>query len=427
MSTDLIPQAVTAIHLDAVGGVAGDMFTASLCDAVPALVPAMEAAVDAVRPAGVTTALNSHSDGVLIGKRFVVDAPAEHHHDPADGHGHHHQHDAHEGHSHDHDHHHHRHWRDIRAMLAASALPAETRETAIGIFAHLADAEAAVHGIDVDNVTFHEVGAWDSIVDIVAAASIIAQLSQCQWTIGPLPIGRGMVKSAHGMLPVPAPATVRLLNGFITFDDGETGERITPTGAAIVAYLAPSQSVRSEHLRLVGSGTGHGTRRLERRSNVLRSLIFEAAHTEQSRDQVEVLRCEIDDQTGEDLAIAIAHLREQAGVLDVCQWPVVAKKGRIAIALQIIVAPEHADAVAAAVLDETTSLGVRRTTVARDILDRKQHDIDGTRVKVANRPSGQTAKAEADDVTQTASLSARQRARHQAETAALRRATEHDD
>ena len=166
---------------------------------------------------------------------------------------------------------------------------------------------------------------------------------ESRWSIGPLPIGRGLVKSAHGMLPVPAPATVKLLKGFTTFDDGETGERITPTGAAIIAFLNPSQEVRAEHLSLSGAGTGHGNRRLERRSNVLRCLMFEKTGASSDSDVVEILRCEIDDQTGEDLAIALDQLRAHESVLDVCQWPVMGKKGRLATALQLIVINGHGD------------------------------------------------------------------------------------
>ncbi|MEM8975758.1 MAG: LarC family nickel insertion protein [Pseudomonadota bacterium] len=422
MSRELQAKTVTAIHLDAVGGIAGDMFAASLCDGLPCLIPAMNEAVEAVRPAGVEAKLEEFTDGILIGKKFVVTQSSEH---SVDHDHHHHTHSHDDDHNHAH-HHHHRHWRDIRSMLEQSDLPADTRDNAIGIFSHLAKAEAAVHGIDVDNVAFHEVGAWDSIVDIVAAASIISQLSPCRWSMGPLPIGRGMVKSAHGMLPVPAPATVKLLKGFTTFDDGETGERITPTGAAILAFLKPSQSVRAEHQSLSGSGTGHGNRRLERRSNVLRCLIFEKAQTSPNIDTVEVLRCEIDDQNGEDLAIALDHLRAQDGVLDVCQWPVIGKKGRLATALQLIISNGMADTATASLLDQTTTLGVRRMTVTRDVLDRQQHDIDGVGVKVAQRPSGPTAKAEADDVADGTSVAARQSIRHQAEAAALKKATKND-
>ncbi len=420
VSSELQADAVTAIHLDAVGGIAGDMFAASLCDGLPCLIPAMNQAIEAVRPAGVGTKLEEFTDGTLIGKKFIVSQSSE----SAGDHDHHHAHN-HNGHDHTH-HHHHRHWRDIRTMLEQSGLPPETRDNAIGIFSHLAKAEAAVHGIDVDNVAFHEVGAWDSIVDIVAAASIISQLSSCRWSMGPLPIGRGMVKSAHGMLPVPAPATVKLLKGFTTFDDGESGERITPTGAAILSFLKPSQAVRAEHQSLSGAGTGHGNRRLERRSNVLRCLVFEKPQPRPNSDTVEVLRCEIDDQSGEDLAIALDHLRTQDGVLDVCQWPVIGKKGRLATALQLIVSDGQGDDVTASVLDQTTTLGVRRMPVTRNILRREQHDIDGIGVKVSQRPSGPTAKAEADHVADGQSLAERRHIRHQAEAAALNRATKND-
>ena len=422
MSSDLHTNAVTAIHLDAVGGIAGDMFVASLCDGLPCLIPAVNQAIDTVRPAGVETQLEEFTDGILIGKKFVVTqfsrTAREHEHEHEH---HHHSHNGDQGNSHNH-----RHWHDIRSMIEHFELPPDTRANAIAIFSHLAEAEAAVHGIEVDKVAFHEVGAWDSIVDIVAAASIIAQLSPCQWSIGPLPIGSGMVKSAHGMLPVPAPATVNLLKRFTTFDDGETGERITPTGAAILAFLQPSQGTRTEHRSLSGSGTGHGNRRLQRRSNVLRCLVFEEAGASSTGDVVEVLRCEIDDQTGEDLAIALDQLRGHESVLDVCQWPVMGKKGRLATALQLIVINGHGDDVTSAVLDQTTTLGVRRSTVMRNILTRQQHDVESIGVKVAQRPSGITAKAEAASIAEGRSLAERSQLRRQAEAAALQKTVKKD-
>ena len=414
-----LPIDIAAVHLDAVGGIAGDMFVASLCDALPDLIPAMHSAIDQVRPPGTEVSLTQYSDGILAGSKFDValqDAKnIEHGHAQERSHKHAEKH-------HDENHHAHRHWSDIRSMLEASQLPDTTRTIAIAIFALLAEAEATVHGIDVEHVAFHEVGAWDSIVDIVAAGSIIAQLEDCAWSMGPLPIGRGLVKSAHGILPVPAPATVKLLRGFTTIDDGENGERITPTGAAILAYLQPSQTARGTPLTLASSGTGHGTRRLEQRSNVLRSLVFEKSLPSQTSDRIEVLRCEIDDQSGEDLATALEHLRGKDGVLDVCQWPVMGKKGRVGMTIQVLASHGHGDAIVSSILDETTTLGVRRQTVDRDILDRHQQNIDGVRVKVARRPSGWTAKAEADDVRGTASAGARQIARNEAEVAALRKA-----
>lgn len=414
---------ITAIHLDAVGGVAGDMFAAAMIDALPWAWPACERAIAAMAPPeNVSAGATPFTDGVLTGLRFDVDGLA-HNKDPNDPHGHH------QNHAHDHQHHHstghqggHHPWRDIRRRIEAADLTPSERDIALAIFTRLAIAEAAVHGITPDDVTFHEVGAWDSIIDIITAAAIIAQLPDgCVWSVGALPRGRGLVKSAHGMLPLPAPATVELLKGYDLIDDGEDGERITPTGAAIVAHLTPTQSADGIPRKLTSNGTGFGTKRLAKRSNILRATVYGASSgaSQIQSDVVEVLRFEIDDQTPEDLAIALERIRQTASVVDVCQWPVMGKKGRLATAVQVLTREGTGSEVARLALDETTTLGVRRAVVARDIVERKLQTIGGVQVKVADRPSGPTAKTEALDVADIETHAARQHARWRTERSVL--------
>jgi len=423
-------ETVSAVHLDAVGGIAGDMFVASLLDAMPSLWTACERAIAAVEPPShVLASVAAYSDGVLTGRQFHVAGAEPHKHHDAGSHNHAHGHQHGDAHNPDHkgphhgahDHVGHHPWRDIRLRLEASALSPGERDSAVGIFTELAVAEAAVHGIAVDDVAFHEVGAWDSIVDIVAAAAIIAQLPVCRWTVGSLPRGRGLVKSAHGMLPLPAPATLELLQGYRLHDDGEEGERITPTGAAILRFLAPSQDADPASRRLLATGTGFGTKRLKQRSNILRATLYSAAedYSVTKIDVVDVLRCEIDDQTAEDLAVALDIIRQSDGVLDVCQWPVLAKKGRIAAAVQVLVRQGAGERIVRQILDETTTLGVRRSTVARETVARTIGPSEGIRVKVAARPSGSTAKAEMSDLADVTTHAARQKARRRAERSML--------
>ncbi len=392
---------ISTVHLDAVGGVAGDMFVAALLAALPDLRSHCQAAVNAISPPPATSVGPvDHHDGVLTGLRYVVDLPAQ---DQAE-------------HGPDHGHGDHTHWRNIHEMIANSELGSDIAGTAIAIFAHLAEAEAAVHGIAVDAVTFHEVGAWDSIIDIVSAAAILTKLDHCKWTIGALPRGRGLIRTAHGMLPLPAPATLKLLQGYALFDDGEDGERITPTGAAIIRYLGAEQAPDQTPRRLLASGTGFGTRRLKQRSNVLRATLYGQPLATVRSDTIEVLRCEIDDQTPEDLAIALAHIRQCDDVVDVCQWPVFAKKGRMATAVQVLVRAGAQGRISRQLLEETTTLGVRHSSVARTVVERHNlESADGIRVKVAERPGGQTLKAESDDIRQLTSARARTAARRAAE------------
>jgi uncharacterized protein (TIGR00299 family) protein len=413
-------------HLDPVGGIAGDMFAAAILDLRPDLETGLRAAL-ALCPLieEVEFTLAAHNDGVLAGRRFLVRKHGEVEPDahPHGHHDHHHDHDHHEdhhpGHSHDHT-----DWRLIREALTASKLDRDTVRHAIGIFSLLADAEARVHGMLVDEVRFHEVGAWDSIADIVAAAWLSQQLGAKSWTVGPIPLGSGRVKSAHGLLPVPAPATALLLEGFETIDDGIPGERVTPTGAAILRYLCDRTPARPVVRKLIGSSHGFGTRRLPGISNCLRLLAFETqASAFADRDQVAVLECEIDDQTGEDLAQAIDHLRAHPGVLDVVQAPVFGKKGRMMTHLRILARPEAVDDVLVLAFDETTTIGIRHVVVARSKLKRSPATVgdEGHRlnVKRAQRPGGPTAKLEADEVAAIKGNAERMRIRSLADTVLL--------
>ncbi len=402
MTDDIRQIPVTAIHLDTVGGVAGDMFAAALLDIRPDLWPRCAAAIAAMDiPDRISITREAHGDDVLTGSRFLVDGVSP------EGDGHNHAPDSHVQ------------WHDIRGRLERAPLDGAVREAALGIFGLLAGAEAAVHGKDIDDVSFHEVGALDSIVDILSAAAIVTALAPCVWSVGTLPRGRGQVRTAHGFLPVPAPATLELLKGFTLVDDGEDGERVTPTGAAILRYLDASQAVDSSPRRLIGAGVGFGTRKFASRSNILRATLYGPSDRAMAGDSVELLRCEIDDQTAEDLAAAIDNLRGAEGVIDVCQWPVFGKKGRMGTALQVLAAPGRANEVAALILDETTTLGVRRAACARNFVTRETLSAGGLPVKLAQRPSGVTAKVEMDALAATRGVSGRQKKRYEAELKAI--------
>ena len=384
------------IHLDPLGGLSGDMFVAALLDAFPEHWPHVQSTIASLKLGdGAECELAPHRDHSFAGRRFLVGAdrtalsPSESQ-QPAGrqqqffaqsrgkplitstctlarikrGH---------------------KAWADIRAELDRSGLDADVKKHALAIFNLLAEAEAKVHGVEVDAVTFHEVGAVNSIVDIVAAAQLISLIRADRWTSAPLPIGSGRINSAHGILPIPAPAAALLLQGLPVIDDGVPGERVTPTGAALAAYLI-DRHARSDAriLRMSRSGVGFGGRTLSGVSNCLRALAFdEATPLARStvagsidRRQLAVITFEVDDQSPEDLAAELDHIRGLPEVFDVTQTSVVGKKGRMAVHVQILVSPRELDNVIVACFEETTTIGLRHQLTEGAVLRRRLETIE---------------------------------------------------
>jgi uncharacterized protein (TIGR00299 family) protein len=339
--------------------------------------------------------IKPHRDHALAGHRFTVEETTHHHH--------------------------HAHWSDIRANILNSSLSEPVKTHAIGIFTGLAEAESRIHGVPVDDIAFHEVGAADSIADIVAAAWLIDALGPATWSTSPLPLGDGTVETAHGRLPIPAPATALLLAGLPVTDDGIAGERVTPTGAAILRHLACIP--RPSGLFMGATGIGLGTRKLPGLSNCLRVLVFDR-HAPSHASAIPhrtllVVTFEVDDQSPEDLATGLDHLRGTAGIHDILTMPAIGKKGRMTTHIQILAAPEAEDAVLAACFEETTTIGLRTQLVSARALPRglSTTTIDGReiRLKTVHRPSGPTTKAELDDLAPLKTQAARTRLRRLAE------------
>ncbi|MET0366789.1 MAG: LarC family nickel insertion protein, partial [Methylobacterium sp.] len=318
----------------------------------------------------------------------------------------------------------HRHWAEIRDGLRRADLAPEVARHALAIFGHLAEAEGRVHGIPVEQVAFHEVGAWDSIADIVATAHCVAALGASAWTVSALPLGGGRVKTQHGPLPVPAPATTLLLDGFALVDDGIPGERVTPTGAAILRHLCGTDRVPGARV-LSRSGTGFGTRRLPGISNCLRILAFEegAAQRPAGAREIGIVEFEVDDQTAEDLAQGLDRIRAHEAVLDAVQMPVFGKKGRMMTHVRVLARADALDAAIGACFRETTTIGLRYRKEAGIALERDSVSVEAegreVRVKRVARPGGRTAKAEADDALAGEDHAARARLRRSAERIAL--------
>ncbi len=390
------------IHIDPLGGLAGDMFLAAVLDAWPEHLAGLEAAVrTAGLPSEIALRLVPHGDHALTGARFLVELGASSDARPTGP------------------------YRDIVARLRAADLDPSVCEHALAIFAQLAEAEAAVHGVAPEDVVFHELAGWDSIADIVGAAYLIDRLAAGSWSVAPLPLGRGRVDTAHGPLPVPAPATTKLLTGYQFLDDGIAGERVTPTGAAILRHLNATHGAPAEPMRLMRSGYGFGSRTLPGISNAVRLLAFEpvATRTDET-DRVGVICFEVDDQTLEELAVGLDALRAHDGVLDVLQIPAFGKKGRAAMSIRLLCRPDRLDEVIDACFTETTTIGLRWYRADRRILARRSvagGEADALVVKVVERPGGErTAKAAIEPIgPQAGGAAARRRRRQQAEGTAL--------
>jgi len=368
------PDGERHLHLDPVGGIAGDMFAAALLDLAPDFDPA--SLLHAIGlPATIRVRREPATDRGFAGSRLAItgEAPA-----PAIG------------------------ATALLALVTASSLPAPVRARTLDMLGRLAEAEAAVHGLTVAEVHFHELASWDTLIDLSLAAGLIESLGISSSSIGPLPLGGGTIESAHGALPVPAPATAQLLRGFRFVDDGVAGERVTPTGAAILAHLEPSRAVPAA-TRLLATGAGFGTRRLPDRANQLRALLFEPMVDAGSVDRVARIRFEVDDQTGEDLAIGLDAIRAIDGVLDIVAWPVFGKKGRMGNAVQILTEPAALSRAIDACFTQTTTIGLRHELVQRSVLPRTTTLRDGLRAKEVVRPGGRrTLKIEADALAERA-------------------------
>ena len=262
----------------------------------------------------------------------------------------------------------------------------------------LAEAESKAHGRPVDEIHFHEVGSLDALADIASVCLLLSEIAPDRVVASPPNAGGGTVRCAHGAMPVPAPATARLLEGLPwRGDDPATGELLTPTGAALlrrfVAGWGPMPEMRTDR-----AGVGLGHREIPGRANAVRAFLGEEAAPAAGgpNGRVVELKANLDDMTGEDLAFACERIRG-AGALDVALAPLLMKKGRPGHLLLALAAPERADAVAAAILRETSTFGVRRTDCARYELSRAVREADGVRVKRGEGYGAAKEKPEFDD------------------------------
>lgn len=299
----------------------------------------------------------------------------DHHHKHDDDHHHRHDHGHEHGHSHnEHDHHEHRGFSDIKSIIERSSLSNWVKSKAIEVFYNLATAEAKIHGKTVDEVHFHEVGAVDAIVDIVGAAICLEYLQVSEvYSLQP-EVGSGFVKCAHGIMPVPAPATAELLVG-VPFTQRVRGEATTPTGAALLKTLV-RRFDRPENMLVERIGYGLGTKDFEQ-PNVLRVYLgrIESGISGLQQETQYLLETNIDDMNPELYGDIEARLYG-AGALDVFRTPIFMKKGRLGIKLSVLYTAEHEQHILDIIFRESTAIGVRRTAVDKFMLERRFKQVD---------------------------------------------------
>ena len=351
-------------------GAAGDMLLGALYELLPdkaafteamnRLHPEISVTFEAASSCGIA---GTHAKVVAAGQEEHSHDHHDHgeHHD--DPHGNHHDHGEPE---HHHDHgpmgHHHASLAEITAMIDGFDLPERVREKAKEVYRLLAQAESKAHGVEVGEVHFHEVGALDAVADITGVCYAMELLGAEQVSASPVNLGSGNVHTAHGILPVPTPATASLLEGIPAYMSQVPGELCTPTGAALLRSFAasfgpmPSCTIRA-------TGYGMGSKDFGR-ANCVRAFLCETGAAEGPNDQVCELKANIDDMTGEALGFAMERLLE-AGALDVFYTPVQTKKNRPALLLTVLCRPSDADRLAAEILRHTTTFGVRRTDCPR--------------------------------------------------------------
>lgn len=331
------------LYLDCFAGIAGDMFIGALLN----LVPSPQILTDGIRkikalePDEYELIIEHANKNGIAGINFDVKL---HHHT----------------HEHEHEHHHHRHLSDIEAMIFGSELSERVKRESIRAFSILAEAEAHVHGTTPDKIHFHEVGAVDSIIDITGAFILMEALNWPRVLCSPVNVGSGLVECAHGILPVPAPATEYLLHGLSVFSSGSPMERTTPTGALLVKILADGFSSIPPG-KIIASGYGLGNHESEDMPNVLRAVMIESGSDNVNglvHEKIALIECNIDDMNPQDYEPVIEKLFA-GNALDVWTENIYMKKSRPGIKLCCLSRPDYTLKFSQIILEHTTSQGVR--------------------------------------------------------------------
>ena len=361
------------LRFDSVGGASGDMILSALA-ALGADMPAIEKTINSFFPEHLHLRADIASAAGLNGLRVTV--RAEHHHSHDDGewpdaHAHGHSHAAHS--------HAHRGLAEIEHLLTHAPLSEASRALSLGVFRKLAEAEAKIHGKTLETVHFHEVGAWDSVADIVGSCLALEQLGVVGVSCGPLPAGTGTIHCAHGEMPNPAPATQELLSGMTVTQTAEPFELVTPTGAALLRVWTHTLAPFPAEATVIRSAFGFGNRTLNGRPNVLRATLLTesaavAAPIAPTSADLLVLETNLDDCNPEWLGALASDLLGR-GASDVWFTPVIMKKGRPGTVLSVLADAACAESLRERIFRATTTFGIRFYPVQRETLARRFENV----------------------------------------------------
>lgn len=413
------------LYLDCFAGISGDMFLGALLDCgldfellkgelAKLDVPGYELSLTRVDRSGISAAkfdvhlLETHAETESVPQTHTHSHPHEHTHVHAHG---------------EVEHSHHRALSDIKRLIAMSGLSESVKARATQIFQRLGEAEAKIHNIPLESVHFHEVGALDSIVDIVGVCVGLEAMHIERVMASPLHVGSGTFKCAHGTYPVPGPAATELLQGVPIYSKDIQGELVTPTGAALVAVLAESYGPLPL-LKIERSGYGAGTREYPKFPNVLRAVIGELLNdAHNTPNAITVIEANLDDLSPQ----VLGHVMDQAfaaGALDLFYTPVQMKKNRPGVLLTLLCQPADRARMCELLFRETTTLGVRFREEQREILQREFVTVatpyGSIRVKLAKAPDGRVLNAAPEYEDCRAAAEAHLVALREVQTAALR-------
>ena len=382
------------LYIDCGMGAAGDMLTTALLELLPDRDSFMKK-LSGSSPEGIEYRLETSVKCGIKGSHMTVLVNGKEESEEMHDHGHHHSHE------HDHSHHHsHAGMADIQERLNSFKIPETVKSDVLAVYSIIAEAESTVHDVPVSDIHFHEVGSMDALADITAVCMLMHEISPDKVIASPVHVGSGTVKCAHGILPVPAPATAHILKGIPFYSDNIKGELCTPTGAALLKYFTDEfGSMPVMQVRNIGYGMG---RKDFERANCVRVMLGESIG---AKDDVYELSCNLDDMTGEGIGFALERIME-AGARDVYTVPIGMKKSRPGVMLCAICSEDKRQAVAETMFRYTTTIGIREAHFNRYVLEREFSKAEtpyGTiNIKTSKGYGTEKSKAEYDDISRIA-------------------------